>query len=243
MRTAADIATDHGALSDDVKLWMREYIPGAEASLASLRIKIIIGIISRTLTEKTVPAFCFGLSDDRHVQAAATLGNLNRMLLSETLCAQLTRRVADHYPETKQWINLTRKLIANNDDSVLEHADAVLHYTTMREIMEKLSTALPIEWTAEVQQELSKIVVSMTELARLLYGQAAHFSIGMVPAYRQGRGHMPFNPEEMEDIGNADDEESNERQVSVSVFPGIIKCGDERGENVRHLRWITASAC
>ena len=58
---------------------MEDYMPNARDILSSCRVKIIIGIISKTLTHRFDGEFCFGFSDDTHIRAAAKLAKLERM--------------------------------------------------------------------------------------------------------------------------------------------------------------------
>lgn len=57
--------------------------------LLSNRVKIIIGLISKTLVAKFEPAFCFGVSKNKYVKAAAKLASMDRKYEQIRLCASL----------------------------------------------------------------------------------------------------------------------------------------------------------
>ena len=76
--TGTDLSPDCASLPDEVKQWMQEYMPNAQQHLSSSRVKIIIGIICKTLSHRFDAEFCFGFSEDSHVKAAAKLAKLQR---------------------------------------------------------------------------------------------------------------------------------------------------------------------
>jgi len=142
---------------------------------------------------------------------------------------------ASNNKEKKQWIALTRKLLAHEDADALQTARNRLLYEVMDEIMENLPHELRSRWTDDMQYGLGKVIASSMELAQLLHGQTARFQVKMVPAVSSDGKPASFDPNEMEDIGVEDEEDPRDRCVGVSVFPSICKWGDERGENVRPL--------
>lgn len=140
---------------------------------------------------------------------------------------------ANQYPETKQWIDTTRKLIARHNAKVLEQADTRMHYETLGEIMSIFEKAAPIDWNTDVQAALSKIIASALELFQVLHKQAAIFQVAMLCATGADGNPSPFKPSWMEDIGNEMEDGGKNWSVGIVLFPVILKWGDERGENVR----------
>lgn len=141
--------------------------------------------------------------------------------------------VAGKHPETKRWVNATRALISRDDPGALEQADNHMLYDTMRMIMQDLEKAAPISWTENVQTALGKIIAATIELFRLLQSQNADFHIGFARVTNTEGHHRRYSPSWTEDIDNEMEGGGQNFVVGLSVFPGIFKCGDERGENVR----------
>lgn len=142
------------------------------------------------------------------------------------------RAVAGDYPETKQWIDITRKLLDRHDEGILDQAESRMHNEIMFEIHRALENAATIPWTEEVQAALSKIITSTIQLFRLLHRQAARFQVRMVDAITLGGKGNRYNSAYMEDLGNEMEDDEADWEVGIAVFPGIFKWGDERGENV-----------
>ena len=85
----------------------------------------------------------------------------------------LTQTLAGDNPETKQWVDITRKLLAQSDEDILEQADNRMYYVTLQEIMTNLQQALPIDWTPDMQGELGKIIVESIQLFRAAAGSGS----------------------------------------------------------------------
>lgn len=57
---------------------MQDYMPDALEWQLSQRVKIIVGIICKTLVDRFNAQYCFGISGNEHIRAAAKLAGLER---------------------------------------------------------------------------------------------------------------------------------------------------------------------
>lgn len=133
---------------------------------------------------------------------------------------------------------MTRQLLAQRDAAALEQADKRMLYSIIREILSNLQDALPVVFTVRMQEDLGKVVRSSMELAQLLHHQAAKFRVGMIRARSTDGRPTPFDSNQMEDVSGAMEGGDQGWEVQMTVFPGVFKWGDERGENVRLSRRI-----
>lgn len=229
----ADMPEDYAALPDAVKSWMKEHTLDAEGLVVSCRVKIITSIISMSLTTRSNPDFCFGISENKYIRAAAKLARPERKCPVAPRCGHLLiSAIACKNPKTKQWVHLTRKLIAQCHGEALDLADSKLHYTLRYEIFQNLGSALPVDWTPGQQDELSKIIVSTVQLFRLLRKQAARLETTMVKAGIHHGNGLPFNAAAMEDIGTDMEDDEQGKVTAIAVLPAVLKWGNQHGEHV-----------
>ena len=86
-------------------------------------------------------------------------------------------------------------------------------------------------------QSLRALVNSAIELSRLLRVQKAVFSI-IMPTIEDYQRTL-FDVNTMEDVGGEDEDMLYDREIRCVTFPGIIKTGDENGEQ-GHLRNVVS---
>ena len=86
-------------------------------------------------------------------------------------------------------------------------------------------------------QALRVMVNNSIDLSRLLKVQKAVFSI-IMPSIEAHQRTM-FDVKSMEDIGGEDEDTLHEREICCVTFPGIVKAGDENGEQA-HLINVVA---
>lgn len=60
---------------------MKDYMPYAQDLLVNYRTKIVMGIISKSLTARFNFKFCFGVSDEDPIKSAVRLAKLGRKSL------------------------------------------------------------------------------------------------------------------------------------------------------------------
>ncbi len=108
--------------------------------------------------------------------------------------------------------------------------------TRVNNIMDSIGD---LQHTDARDQSLRTLITSAVELSRLLRVQKAVFSI-IMPSI-EGHQKTMFDPEVMEDIGGEDEDSLNEQEIRCVTFPGVVKNGDENGEQ-SHLRNVVAKA-
>ena len=222
---------DYDRLPEDVKVWLRKYSCDGRQMAASSSIKIIICIISKTVMEVFEPRYAFGQSGNTPICEAGKLAGLARKSNGIVSGCELTTKVARGRPATKQWMELTRKMMEDVAERSLEEAHVNLVHALVHKVIANLGRTINIEWPKGFEASLTKIFTSCVELSRLLRRQSADFFAEMLPAVYEIR-HTSFDPDTMEDIDNSQAEASQDSLVGLSMFPLIYKKGDEHGENV-----------
>lgn len=127
---------------------------------------------------------------------------------------------------------MTQKLLSRTNNDVLERAYNSLVCDMMMEVRFNLTHATNVEWEPTMDADLSKVFTSCLAFFRLLHRQSARFDVAVAPGVQADGRPRLFNPSYEEDINNEDDEELHDRAVEMSLFPAIIKWGDEYGKNV-----------
>lgn len=194
----------------------------------------------KTVTSRFEPRYCFGSSGEELIQAATMLAKLQRKCVPAPSLDNTDALLAQGHLATKPWIELTRKLIAQSDNAVLERAVNALVCDMLQEVHYNLGRALGVDWPSNLQNDLAKIFVSCLDFFRILHRQSAMFSVRMVCNTDNDGTPGRIGPEWMEDVNNEDEDDVKGRGIEFSLFPAIYKKGDERGENAR-LPWIPIS--
>lgn len=136
-----------------------------------------------------------------------------------------------------QWRSATLSIIQKDATQKLQSETTAVVEGVVSQVNRIMDAIGDLRNTGSRDQSLRSLVNSSIELARLMRGQKAEFSI-MMPSI-EGHQRTMFNTDTMEDIGGEDEDTLIEREIRCVVFPGIVKYGDENGER-SHLRNVVA---
>lgn len=129
-------------------------------------------------------------------------------------------------------IETTRRMLERRYGNELSAAEQTLILHMVQGVAENTKYAVRVEWSDSMLFALSKIFVSSRDLAHSLRRQSACFEIWMPSALSSNGTPFQFDWASQEDINEADDGDMTDQKVEMSLFPAVIKWGDERGENV-----------
>jgi len=136
-----------------------------------------------------------------------------------------------------QWRSTTLAIIRKDAPQKLESETKAIVEHIINQVNSILNAISDVQGSEARDQSLRALFNSAIDLARLLRVQKAVFKIAM-PVIESHQKTM-FDAESMEDISGEDEETLQEREIQCVTFPGIIKRGDENGEQ-GHLKNIVA---
>ncbi len=181
--------------------------------------------MSQLLVTHVFENYFVGLPDEK----AEELRNLERYL------ASLSKDEA----VVNQWRSSTLAIFKKaSPDGLWDTTEAVTDGIVVKvtRIMDDISDARSSE---SRDQSLRVLINHSIDLSRLLRVQKATFK----PIMPVIEGHQVniFDPEIMEDIGGEDETTLSGREIRCVTFPGIVKEGDESGEQTQ-LRNVISKA-
>ncbi len=192
-------------------------VPTYESQVAAAKVHLIQSIISRVFVTSIFDSYFVGLPDDR----AEELRNVEKYLKS----------VADDGGKVNQWRSTTLTVLRSGSlEQLRPSTEAVVGcvVSKINRIMDDISDA---EASETRDQSLRVLVNSAIELSRLLRVQKAVFKTVMpvLEAHQINK----FDAKIMEDIGGEDEDSLAGREISCVAFPGMVKEGDESGEQMQ----------
>jgi hypothetical protein len=140
--------------------------------------------------------------------------------------------------KVNQWRSTSLVLLRGSVEQLRPSTDAIAESVVRKinSIMDNISDA---DSSEARDQALRALVNSAIDLSRLLRVQKAVFKT-IMPII-EGHQINRFDPEIMEDIGGEDEDSLEGREIRCVTFPGMIKEGNESGEQTQ-LRNVIAKA-
>lgn len=208
-------------VSDLVPTYMIMYQQLAQGA----KIHLLQSAVSRILVETVFESYFVGLSD----------GQTQQFRQTEELLVSLASDAS-----VNQWRASTLAIIRRDAPQVLRDETA-LH---VERVASRINGVLESVTTGSSRSEardagLCALVHSAVGLARLLVVQKAVLRVHMPPV-SPGR-QVVFDRDTMEDVGGEDEDALDARPVWCTLFPGVIKHGDESGGQMQ-LRNVIAKA-
>ncbi|RDW82126.1 hypothetical protein BP6252_03238 [Coleophoma cylindrospora] len=222
------VKIDIESLPDEIRDQISELVPTYIPIAAISKIYLIQSLISMVLVQKIFQSYFAGLPEEEAEKFKATEETLSRYGSAESL---------------NQWRSTTLSILHKTaPQSLLAETD-----NTITSILHRINTLLEaltsVPTNPARDASLKTLISNAIDLARLLRVQKAVFSIIMPEILEHQR--TVFDTSEMEDIGGGseddEDAEIGKREVRCVTFPGIIKHGDENGEQA-HLRNVVSKA-
>jgi activating signal cointegrator complex subunit 1 len=199
-------------------------VPTYESQLATAKIHLIQSLVSRILVKSIFSSYFVGIPESR----AAELQNTEKYLYSTT----------KDYGKVNQWRASTLIILRNSLGELQPETETII-----RSIMLKTNTLInditDVDGSEARDQSLRALINSSIEMARLLRVQKAVFKTFM-PVI-EGHQINTFDAETMDDIGGEDEDSLEGREIRCVTFPGMIKEGNENGEQLQ-LRNVIAKA-
>lgn len=138
---------------------------------------------------------------------------------------------AAQLPHRQTWLESTARLLSNANQKAFQAANDALADVMVRDISAIFDGALSVRLGDNARMDLRKICATAMEHFRLLLRQSARFSLDMIDI----QPDTTFDPTTMEVFtGGGEDQSVTGRPLELSIFPNIIKSGDEMGSQVCH---------
>lgn len=135
-----------------------------------------------------------------------------------------------------QWRSATLSLIRKDTEKLASHTNGITTHI-IDQVNSIMNAITGTQNTAARDSSLRALLNDAIDLSRLLRIQKAIFVV-MMPTIEDHQRTL-FDPATMEDIGGEDEETLQQREVACVTFPGIVKHGDENGEQ-GHLTNVIA---
>lgn len=199
-------------------------VPTYESQIATAKVHLIQSLVSRLLVIAIFDSYFVGLPQER----ATELRNYEQYLYS----------ITKDGGKVNQWRSATLVLLRGSVEQLRPSTDAIVESIVRKinSIMDNISDA---ESSEARDQALRALINSAIDLSRLLRVQKAIFKTVM-PVI-EGHQINIFDAEVMEDIGGEDEDSLEGREIRCVTFPGMIKEGNESGEQTQ-LRNVIAKA-
>lgn len=191
-------------------------VPTYESQITTGKIHLIQSLVSRIIHDSIFASYFVGLPAER----AAELQSTEKYLLS----------VTRSNGTVNQWRASTLVVLRNSADEVQSGIDAVVSILNAQ-INGILGDITDTSATDARNQGLRALLHNAIELARLLRVQKAVFRSYM-PVIEAHQINM-FEGERMEDVGGEDEDSLASREIRCVTFPGMIKEGNEHGEQLQ----------
>lgn len=141
--------------------------------------------------------------------------------------------------KVNQWRSTTLVVLRNSSLDQLRPATESIVNSLVRRINSIMNDISDVEGSEARDQSLRALIHSAIDLSRLLRVQKAIFKT-IMPVI-EGHQINRFDAEIMEDIGGEDEDSLEGREIRCVTFPGMIKEGNESGEQTQ-LRNVIAKA-
>lgn len=219
----ANIYLDVETMSLDMREKLATLVPTFESLAANAKIHLIQSIVSRLLVLTIFNSYYVGLPDEQAVQ-------LRDM---EDYLATLT----DDIVSVNQWRAGTIALLRKGSlEQLSSGIEAVVGSLTSR-LNDILIALTDVSASEARDNSLQALIMNAIDLSRLLRLQKAVFK-PMMPVIKAHQ-ITTFDFDTMEDIGGEDEDDLQSREICCVTFPGLVKEGDETGEQSQ-LRNIVA---
>lgn len=213
MLTATDLAkADEATLTE-----LNDLVPMYEELAKTAKVHLLQSLVSRILVQMIFEAYFVGLSPEQTNQ----FRQMEDMLL----------KLAGGSDEpVNQWRAATLSLLKRDPEqlnfdttgfaeSIVTRTNRVLGSITDAAGSEARDTALRV------------LINNSIELARLMVVQKARLKVYMPEILPHQQ--VFFEADTMEDIGGEDEDSLDGREISCVVFPGVMKFGDENGQQMQ----------
>jgi activating signal cointegrator complex subunit 1 len=199
-------------------------VPTYESQVATAKVHLIQSLVSRLLVIAIFDNYFVGLPQER----ATELRNYEQYLHS----------ITKDGGKVNQWRSTTLLLLRGSVEQLRPSTEAIVESIVRKinSIMDNISDA---ESSEARDQSLRALITSSIDLSRLLRVQKAVFKTVM-PVI-EGHQINTFDAEVMEDIGGEDEDSLEGREIRCVAFSGMIKEGNESGEQTQ-LRNVIAKA-
>ncbi|KAK5110552.1 hypothetical protein LTR62_005744 [Meristemomyces frigidus] len=211
-----------------VKKWLGEHAE-MSAHIPKQRLKFVImclvaGIVFDCWDN---PEYCFDSSSQPVLVAARglamTLGSQ-----SADLSTWIELTLAGSDSSSRAWLHTTRHPPIKTDPEIMHRSDQTLVDGTMARLCDALRTVLPSAMDSSAAKELQKICASALELFRKLQTTKPRF-VSWWPSIINGGERARFDEKCMRSVME-EERDLNGEPFLVSVFPAILKYGDEYGD-------------
>jgi activating signal cointegrator complex subunit 1 len=199
-------------------------VPTYESQIATTKVHLIQSLVSRLLVIAIFDNYFVGLPQER----ATELRNYEQYLYS----------ITKDDGKVNQWRSTTLVLLRGSVEQLRPSTDAIVESIVRKinSIMDNISDA---DSSEARDLSLRALINNAIDLSRLLRVQKAVFKTVM-PVI-EGHQINRFDAEIMEDIGGEDEDSLEGREIRCVTFPGMIKEGNESGEQTQ-LRNVIAKA-
>jgi len=209
----------------EIREQLLELVPTYEALAVTSKIHLIQSIVSRLLVNSIFNAYFIGLSEER----SAGLESAERFLAD-----------FGSMEGVNQWRSTTLAILRKEAPHKLQSETTAVVEKLERQVNAIMDAISDIQSSASRSQALRGMINDAIELSRLLRVQKAVFSI-IMPSI-EGHQRTMFDVETMEDIGGEDEDTLHEREIRCVTFPGIVKAGDENGEQMHLFKNVVSKA-
>ncbi|KAI9738443.1 MAG: hypothetical protein M1818_005340 [Claussenomyces sp. TS43310] len=217
--------TDVSRLSEDTRESLSTLVPTFEDLAASAKIHLLQSIVSRLFVNCIFESYYVGLPNERSVEIQNT----------ENYLASLMGDKAS----VNQWRSATLASIRKGSSEGMRLATEDFTSSLITRISVILDAITDVQVTQARGTSLRALIASAIDLSRLLRVQKAVFK-AVMPVIEAHQVNT-FDTVTMEDIGGEDEDGLAYRQISCVTFPGLVKEGDESGEQTQ-LRNVVAKA-
>lgn len=214
---------DLSRTSDSTLAELGRLVPSYDELISSAKIHLIQSIVSRLLVEFVFDAYFVGLTAEQ----SRDLAQMERLLAS----------FAPSSEPINQWRSSTLTILKREAGTRMQNETSRVTETVLSRVNALLDSITDGQASETRDQGLRTLVASAIELSRLLVVQKAVLKVWMPEILPHQR--TSFDPATMEDIGGEDEESLADREICCVTFPGIIKRGDENGEQLQFRNVIS----
>ncbi|KAL3423991.1 hypothetical protein PVAG01_05738 [Phlyctema vagabunda] len=208
----------------EVKELLARLVPTYESLASSSRLHLLQSIISHLLVENIFSSYFAGLSKPHEEQ----LKNAEALVREHGSAESLNH-----------WRSTTLSILLKAAPHNLQKETEVIVNHVVGQINTILAGITDTNGGVVRDQALRALVQSAIDLSRLLRVQKAVFNV-VIPQIVAHQCTL-FDVEFMEDLSGEEEDALIEQEVRCITFPGIIKSGNENGEQA-HLKNVIAKA-
>jgi activating signal cointegrator complex subunit 1 len=199
-------------------------VPTYESQIATAKVHLIQSLVSRLLVIAVFDSYFVGLPQER----ATELRNYEQYLYS----------ITKDGGKVNQWRSTTLVLLRGSVEQLRLSTEAIVE-SILRKINNIMDNISDADSSESRDQSLRALINNAVDLSRLLRVQKAVFKT-IMPVI-EGHQINRFDAEIMEDIGGEDEDSLEGREIRCVTYPGMIKEGDESGEQTQ-LRNVISKA-